>query len=177
MNKMDFLKERVLLAESKLNNKIISQYDFLNTVISPNEKEDLQYIFKCYDEYQIKEKEYLFSSIESVFEYLPKDEFEAFLQLIIFFLDDENKRTLDFLFDKIEPTPFFIINFFCLCFTSNEFCARIDVESKTTNRLYCLRRKFDDVESDDILFPSDLLEKAYHISNLFFQNNIPLKGN
>lgn len=176
MNKMDFLKERVLLAESKLNDKIISQYDYLNTVINPNEKKDIQYIFKSYDEYQIKEKEYLFSNIENVFEYLPKDEFDSFLKLIIFFLDDENQRIRDFLFDKIEPTPFFIINFFCLCFTNSESCAKIDIESKTTNRLYCLRRKTDKIESGDILFPSDLLENVYYINKLFIQNNL-VKGN
>lgn len=167
MNKMELLKERVILAESKLNEKLLSDYPYLSIVITPKEKDDLLYIFKSYDDYKIGEKEYLFSIIETVFEYLPGDEFVSFMQLIMFFMDTENRKITKFLFDKMEINPFFIINFLCLCFTSNETCARIDLDSKNTNRLYCVKRNVDKIESDDILFPSDLLEKVYHINELF----------
>lgn len=168
MNKMELLKERVILAESKLNEKILSDdYPYLNEVITPKEKDDLLYIFKVYDDYKITEKDYLFSIIENVFEYLPSDEIVSFMQLIMFFLDTENRKITNFLFDKLEINPFFIINFFCLYFTNKKNCARIDLDSKTTNRLYYVRRNADKIESDDILFPSDLLEKVYHINKLF----------
>lgn len=167
MNKMDLLKERVILAQSKLNEKMLSEYPYLNEVITPDEKDELLYIFREYDEYKNNEKDYLFSVIESAFEYLPGDEFISFMRLIMFFMDQENSKLTKYLFDKMEINPFFIIDFLCLCFTGNETCAKIDIDAKKTNRLYCVRRSVDKKESDDILFPSDLLEQVYHLNRLF----------
>lgn len=167
MNKMGLLKERVLNAESNLNEKIISQYPYLDGVIEPEIRDDLLYILKTYDEYNVREKEYLVSGIEEAFSNLPNDEYEAFTDLIIYLTDPDNAKVCKFFFDKVEPNPNFIINFLCLCFTSPEFCARIDINAQNTNRLYCVRKSPDKVEATDIYFPSDLLEKLDSVSDMF----------